>query len=88
MVSKEVTLINGQGMHMRPAKEFVNASLPFKSKVTIHFNDRDINGRSIMGIMAACMKKGSVLTISCEGPDEQANLDALVALVESGLGEE
>ncbi|MBQ1549244.1 MAG: HPr family phosphocarrier protein, partial [Clostridia bacterium] len=59
----------------------------FQSTVTLVFNGKPVNGKSIMNIMAACIKFGAELEIQCEGPDEEAALAKAVELVESGLGD-
>ncbi len=87
MVSQKVTLTNGQGFHMRPAGVFAAAMGKFSSNVTIKFNGNEINGKSLMNIIAACIKCGSEVEICCEGADENEALKAAVDLVESGLGE-
>ncbi|MGN1137833.1 MAG: HPr family phosphocarrier protein [Ruminococcus sp.] len=87
MVSQKVTLTNGQGFHMRPAGVFANAMGKFSSDVTIKFNGSDINGKSLMNIIAACIKCGSEVEICCDGADENEALKTAVDLIESGLGE-
>ena len=87
MVSEKITLTNAQGMHMRPAQLFVNAVAPYHCDVTILYTGSDINGRSIMNLMAACIKCGSAIESQCAGDQEQECLDAASALVKSGLGE-
>lgn len=87
MVSKNITLVNAQGFHMRPAGEFAAAMSKFKSDVTIKFNSNEINGKSLMNIIAACIKCGSNIEIVCSGEDEEAALSEAVRLVESGFGE-
>ena len=76
------------GFHMRPANVFISAMAKYKSDVYILFNGKEINGKSIMNIMAACIKCGSEIEIKCDGEDEVAALQEAVALVESGLGDE
>ena len=88
MVSKEFTLTNKMGFHMRPAQVFVTAMAKYSSNITITFNGKDINGKSIMNIMAACMKCGSEITVSCNGADEKAMLSEASSMIESGFGEE
>ncbi len=88
MVSQVVKVINKEGFHMRPANYFIKEMSAFQSKVTLGFNGKDINGKSIMNIMAACIKYGSEVEIKVEGPDEEAALAKAVELVESGLGDE
>ena len=87
MTSKTLTITNAQGFHMRPAGAFAAAMAKFNSNVTIKFNGSDVNGKSLMNIIAAGIKCGSTIEIVCEGDDEHAALDSAVALVESGFGE-
>lgn len=87
MVSKEAKITNEMGFHMRPANVFVSAMTKYQSEITIIFNGNKINGKSIMNIMAACMKKGSVITVECSGPDEDAMLDEAIKMIEDGFGE-
>lgn len=88
MVSKEFTLKNKMGFHMRPANVFVTEMTKFSSDINIIFNGKTINGKSIMNIMAACIKCGSTITVECSGADENEMLNAASALIESGFGEE
>lgn len=88
MVSKDFTITNKMGLHMRPAQVFVSEMNKFSSNVTIQFAGKDINAKGIMGLMAACIKCGAEITVVCDGADEQAALDAASALIESGFGEE
>ena len=88
MVSEKVTVINKMGFHMRPASAFVQAMAQFKSDLNIVFNGKTIDGKSIMNVMAACMKQGSELELQCSGPDEAEMLQAAAGLINSGLGEE
>ena len=87
MTSKTLTITNAQGFHMRPAGAFAAAMAKFNSNVTIKFNGSDVNGKSLMNIIAAGIKCGSTIEIVCEGDDENAAVDSAVALVESGFGE-
>ena len=87
MVTAKTKLVNPQGMHMRPAQLFVNTMAKYKSDVTIIFNGKSINAKSIMNLMAACIKQGSEIEIQCCGEQEAEALKAAVELVESGLGE-
>ena len=89
MVSKKVTVINKMGFHMRPASVFVQAMAKYPgTDINIVFNGKDIDGKSIMNVMAACMKQGSELELQCSGPDEAEMLQAAAGLINSGLGEE
>ena len=87
MVSKKVTLVNAQGFHMRPASVFAQAMAKYTSSVTIKFNGNDYNAKSLLNIIAACIKCGSEIELVCDGPDENEALAEAVQMIESGLGE-
>ncbi len=87
MVSKQVTLVNAQGFHMRPASMFAAAMAKYQSNIFIRFNGADHNAKSLLNIIAACIKCGSTVEIVCDGPDENEALAEAVQLIESGLGE-
>lgn len=88
MVSKSFTIKNKMGFHMRPANVFVTEMTKFTSDVNITFNGKTINGKSIMNIMASCIKCGAEITVECDGADEEAMLAKAAELIESGFGEE
>lgn len=88
MVSKEFTIKNSLGLHMRPAGTLAAAMNKFFSEITIIKDGESINAKSIMHVMAACIKFGADIRVECDGEDEQAALDKFTELVESGFGEE
>lgn len=87
MVSQKTTVVNAQGFHMRPAGVFANTMGKFKSDVFINVNGSDVNGKSLMNIIAACIKCGTDIEIKCSGEDEKEALAKAIELVDSGLGE-
>jgi phosphocarrier protein len=87
MVSKELTIVNPMGMHMRPANEFVKLATSFPCDIKILASGKTLNGKSIMNVMAAGLKKGATFTLQCTGEKESEALEAIGAFVESGLGE-
>lgn len=87
MVSKQITVSAVNGFHMRPATVFAGEMSKFSSDVNIEFNNKTVNAKSVMNIIASCIKCGSQINIVCSGEDEQAALDKAVSLIESGLGE-
>lgn len=87
MVSAKTKVINPQGLHMRPAQLFVAEMGKYKCDVTINFNGKAINAKSIINLMTSLIKQGSELEICCDGEQEEEALKAAVALVESGLGD-
>jgi len=88
MVSRTVTVCNQLGMHARAAARFVHAASTFQARVRVERGAHVMDGKSIMGVLLLAAARGSDITISAEGTDEVAALDALCQLVESGFGEE
>lgn len=87
MVSEKVTLINPQGLHMRPAGLFASTMGKFACDVTIVTADKEVNGKSPMALMAAGIPCGTEIEVRCDGTDENEALAAALDLIKSGLGE-
>jgi phosphocarrier protein len=87
MTTRNVVVVNELGLHARAAARFVHLASRFESHVRVGRNSRVMDGKSIMGILLLAAARGTTITISAEGADEQAAVDALVELVESGFGE-
>jgi phosphocarrier protein len=87
MISRRVTIVNQLGLHARAAAKFVQVATRFESQVRVSRDDKAMDGKSIMGILLLAAARGTWLTISADGRDEQAAIDALCGLVESGFGE-
>ena len=87
MVERTVTIQNKNGLHARPAAEIVKTAARFRSEITLIREELEVNGKSIMGVMMLAAEYGSELIVRCDGPDEQAALDALATLIESKFGE-
>ena len=88
MVTKTVTVVNAQGLHMRPAGVLAKAAAAHKEcKVTLNVNGKSVNAKAVMQIMSACIKCGTEVEIVCEGLEEEAVLNEVAAMFESGFGE-
>ncbi len=87
MTSQVVTVVNRLGMHARAAAKFVHLATRFQSRVLVARDRREMDGKSIMGILLLAAARGSAITITAEGADEREAVDALVELVQSGFGE-
>jgi phosphocarrier protein HPr len=88
MASRTVTVCNQLGMHARAAARFVHTASAFQSRVRVGRGAKVMDGKSIMGVLLLAAARGCDITITTDGPDEVAALDALCQLVESGFGEE
>ncbi|NCA99232.1 MAG: HPr family phosphocarrier protein [Clostridia bacterium] len=87
MITQSVTIKNPLGLHARPAKNFVQIASQYKSNVTFAKDSKSFNAKSILMVMSAGAKCGQSIELSCDGPDEQQALTALVEAIDSGLGE-
>jgi len=76
MVEREVQVVNRLGLHARAAVKLVQLLGTFRSQVMLCARGREVNGKSIMGVMLLAAAQGSTVLIRAEGPDEQAALDA------------
>jgi len=87
MIDRSVMVVNQLGMHARAAAKFVHLATRFESRVRVARQDREMDGKSIMGLLLPAAR-GTTIRISADGVDEQAAVDALAGLVESGFGED
>lgn len=81
--TREVLVRNPQGLHARPAAEFVKLANTFPVKVTVNGKD----AKSLLGVMSLGLTAGATASIASPDSDGEAAVDALVELVESGFGE-
>ena len=88
MISRSVTVVNPLGMHARAAAKFVHLATRFESRIRVACGAREMDGKSIMGVLLLAAARGSTITISADGADEQAAVDALAVLVDGGFGED
>ena len=88
MTSRTATVVNRLGMHARAAAKFVHVATKFQSQISVARGTRQVDGKSIMGILLLAASCGSILTITANGSDEADALEALTALVRSGFGED
>lgn len=88
MYVKDVMVQNQVGLHARPATFFIQKANEFKSSIWIEKEERRVNAKSLLGILSLGIVGGTAIRIIADGSDEQAAVDALVELVESGFSEE
>ena len=87
MTSRNVPVVNQLGMHARAAAKFVHIAARFQAQVTVAREAREMDGKSILGLLLLAAARGSTITISAEGADESEAVESLCALVASGFGE-
>ena len=87
MMTCTVAITNALGLHARAAAKFVHTAGRFTSRVRVARGGREMDGKSIMGLLLLAAARGSSITISADGPDESDALSALSALVARGFDE-
>ena len=87
MISMEIEIINKLGLHARAASKFVGVASGFEATVMVSNGNREVNAKSIMGVMMLAASKGTKLTLTAEGPDADAALAALVELTNNRFDE-
>ncbi|KFZ39670.1 MULTISPECIES: HPr family phosphocarrier protein [Thermoactinomyces] len=81
MVEKKVTVQLETGLHARPAALFVQEANKFASDIFVVKGNKKVNAKSIMGIMSLAVSRGTEITITAEGSDEEEAVEKLVELV-------
>lgn len=87
MVTRKIQVVNPSGLHLRPAGMLCQTAMKFRSKIDILFEDKKINAKSVLNVMASGVKCGSDIEICCEGEDEEEALEAVCRLIQEGLKE-
>lgn len=87
MTACAVTITNPLGLHARAAARFVHTASAFHSRVRVARGDREIDGKSIMGLLLLAAAQGMSVTISADGVDETDAIATLCSLVERGFDE-
>jgi phosphocarrier protein HPr len=86
--TRKVEIVNKRGLHARASAKFVKLASEFNAEVTVMRDGQTVDARSIMGLMMLGAGPGSVLELQAQGPEAEAALEALVALVASRFEEE
>ena len=83
---REFEIVNQRGLHARASAKFVHLAARFGSRIKVSRDGREMDGKSVMGLLLLAAARGSTVVISADGGAELDALNALVALVE-GKGE-
>jgi len=83
LVTKEVLVKNATGLHARPATLLVKKASSFKSDVSIEFNGRKANVKSLIGVLSLGVTKNSTVNVIASGDDENLAVEEIVKLIES-----
>ena len=81
MTARTVKVLNATGLHARPAGLFIETANRFRSAVRVAKGERDVNGKSVLGLMLLEVTSGCEIVIKADGEDEEQAVDALAQLV-------
>ena len=87
MIQTTITISNRLGLHARASAKLTKLAGGFPCEVWIARGDRRVNAKSIMGVMMLAAGMGTEVVLETNGTDEQAAMDALVALINDKFGE-
>jgi phosphocarrier protein len=82
---KKVEVKNKTGLHARPASQFVQKAGKFSSKINVICEEKEINAKSIMGLLSLGISQGKEITIKAEGEDADNAIDSLSEFIEVEL---
>jgi phosphocarrier protein len=87
MREQDIVISNRLGLHARASAKLVQLVQGFKSTVLLLNKSREVNAKSIMGVMMLAAGLGTQLTVRAEGPDEDAALAAVIDLFQRNFDE-
>ena len=87
MPLREVEIVNMLGLHARASAKLTQLAAKYQSDVALSRNNRNVNAKSIMGVMMLAAGKGAKVTLEINGPDEAEAMEAIVALINDCFGE-
>ncbi|MGB4059570.1 MAG: HPr family phosphocarrier protein [Burkholderiaceae bacterium] len=87
MIKTTTTISNKLGLHARASAKLTKLAGSFACEVWMSRGERRINAKSIMGVMMLAAGLGSTVELETNGADEQAAMDALLALIADKFGE-
>ena len=88
MNHKKIKIINKLGLHARAAAKLVQIASGFHAEITIQFVQREVSGKSIMGLMMLAAGKSAEIEVRTIGKDEDEAMTAIVALINNKFGED
>jgi len=80
-LQRKVLVANPNGLHMRPSAAFVELAGRFQSEVTVRYEDKEVNGKSLWDLLLLAAMPGAELILEAKGPDAREALEELAALL-------
>jgi len=86
-VVRRLEIVNTRGLHARASAKFVQCAEQFEADITVSREGQSVPGTSIMGLMMLAAAPGCCFEGAASGPQAEAAVEALAALVADGFGE-
>ena len=87
MITRNITMENGVGLHAGPASLFIQKANSYKASIWIEKDERKVNAKSLLGVLSLGIAKGMTVTLIADGQDENAAIAGLVELIDGGFSE-
>lgn len=87
MVSAKAVIQNETGLHLRPAGTLCTVALRYSCKINLKIREANVNAKSVLGVLSACIKQGEEVEIVCDGEQEQEALTKIISLIENQFQE-
>lgn len=87
MYVKDVMVQNQVGLHARPATFFIQRANEFRSSIWVEKEEIRVNAKSLLGVLSLGIVGGTTIRVMADGADEEAAVESLVKLVQSGFSE-
>ncbi len=88
MIKQEFTITSETGIHARPATMLVQTAGKYSSDITLEYNGKTVNLKSIMGVMSLGVSEGSTIIVTADGEDQEEAIEGIkVTMEKEGLGE-
>ena len=84
-IRRTVTILNTQGLHVRPAEKFARTAMQFAAEIDVICHEQRVDAKSIMYLLTLGARQGTQLVLEAQGDDAQEAVDALARLVETGF---
>ena len=88
MLQQTITITNKKGLHARAATRLVKSASEFQSAISIQFEDKKADCKSVMSILLLAATVGSTIELITDGSDEQAAMEVICQLFANNFGED
>lgn len=87
MIVRELVISNKSGLHARPAALWVKEAARFQSAIRLKKSEKEVDGKSLLGVLSLGLSTGSAVQLLVSGPDENEAADGMVNFL-AGLAKE